>query len=158
MQTKHTYAIKAFNATSASDYEVNVNWPDNLSEFCAKVPGGEERVYALLRGFVAAHHVQSKLKSAFGAEKPTDEQRELIRTVRDYGETLEGVEFVPGERGKEDEVVKKLRAAAVAGKLTPEKVDELAARWGGKASGLESLIEVYLDWKRAQARSRDLGL
>jgi hypothetical protein len=157
MNSKHTYAIKSHNATAASDYEVNVNWPDSLREFCAKVPGGEERVYALLRGFVAAHHVQSKLKSAFAAEKPSDEQRELMQTVR-YGETLEGVEFVPGERGKEDEVVKKLRAAAAAGKLTTEKVNELSARWGGKASGLESLIEVYLDWKRAQAKSKDLGL
>jgi hypothetical protein len=157
MKTKHTYLIKSHGSNTAVEREVSVLWPDTLQDFLEVVPGGEERVYSLLRGFIAAHHVQSKVKAAFGAEKPDESQRELMQTV-EGGLSVIGWKFVPGERGKDDEVVKKLRAAAEAGKLTPEKVDELAARWNGTATGLESLIEVYLRWKAQQAKAKDLGL
>jgi hypothetical protein len=157
MKTTHTYAIKSFGNTTAIDREIDISWPETLDAFVANVPGGAERVYSLLRGFVAAHHVQSKVKSAFGAEKPSDEQRKLINAVKDE-EVLTGVDFVPGERGKEDEVVKKIRAADGDGKLTAEKIDELATRWGGHANDAEELIEVYLAWKKRQAMSKDLGL
>jgi hypothetical protein len=157
MKTTHTYAIKEFGSNVAKDFTVNINWPDRFSDFVEQVPGGEERVYALLRGFVAAHHVQSKVKAAFGAEKRSAEQNELRLNVID-GVVLRGSNFVPGERGKDDEVVRKIREADKLGKLTVEKIDELAGRWGGEADNAEELIEVYLTWKRAQAASKDLGL
>lgn len=157
MKSNHTYLIKSHGSNTAVEREVTVQWPETLQDFVEVVPGGAERVYSLLRGFVAAHHVQSKVKSAFGAETPDEQQRELMQNVKD-GLALTGWKFVPGERGKDDEVVKKLREAAESGKLTPEKVQELATRWNGTATGLESLIEVYLHWKAQQAKAKDLGL
>lgn len=157
MNTKHTYAIKPFGKTTAQEFTVEINWPDTLKDFLAIVPGGEERVYSLLRGFVAAHHVQSKVKAAFGSEKPSADQTELVRLVTS-GAVLSGHAFVPSEKGKDDEVIRKLREADKEGRLTLEKVTELANRWGGNATTCDELIEVYTSWKRAQAASKDLGL
>lgn len=161
MNTKHTYAIKTFGNDKATNFNIEVNWPDSLAEFCAKVPGGEQRVYAMLCGFVAAHHVQSKVKSAFGAENPTNEQTSLRQDVEDEV-ILNGVDFVPAERGQGDEVIKKLRQAAADGKLTGDKYVELWARWTGSAENcgttVDELVGVYLDWKRAQSALKDLGL
>ena len=107
--TKHTYAIKSHGATKANDHSVTVEWPETLDGIVEAV--GKERVYSMLVGFIAAHHVQSRIKSAFGAEKPSDEQKSLKNLVT--GQLpLPGVEFIPAERGNgDDSVIKKLREA-----------------------------------------------
>lgn len=152
--TKHTYAIKAHGQVKADDHAVTVEWPEDLNGIVEAV--GKERVYSMLVGFIAAHHVQSRIKSAFGAEKPTDEQKALKNLVT--GQLpLRGVEFIPAERGNgDDSIIKKLREADENGKLTLAKIDELAERWGGEANDLEELIEVYREWKKSQ--KVDLGL
>ena len=152
--TKHTYAIKSHGATKANDHSVTVEWPETLDGIVEAV--GKERVYSMLVGFIAAHHVQSRIKSAFGAEKPSDEQKSLKNLVT--GQLpLPGVEFIPAERGNgDDSVIKKLREADEDGRLTDEKIAELATRWGGEATDLDSLVEVYREWKKSQ--KVDLGL
>lgn len=152
--TKHTYAIKSFGATKADEHSISVEWPETLDGIVEAV--GKERVYSMLVGFIAAHHVQSKIKSAFGAEKPSDEQKALKARVTGQF-PLKGVEFIPAERGNgDDSVIKKLREAADDGRLTDEKIDELATRWGGEAADLDELVEVYREWKKSQ--KVDLGL
>lgn len=152
--TKHTYAIKAHGQVKADDHSVTVEWPEDLDGIVEAV--GKERVYSMLVGFIAAHHVQSRIKSAFGAEKPSDDQKVLKNLVTGML-PLTGIHFIPAERGSSDDsVIKKLREADENGKLTDEKIDELAERWGGEAEDLDELIEVYREWKKSQ--KVDLGL
>jgi hypothetical protein len=157
MKTTHTYAIKSFGQVAATDYSVNVAWPETLDGVVEAV--GKDRVYKLFTQFVAAHHVQSKIKGAFGAEKPSEDQKNLVLDVK-AKVTLNGVDFIPAERGNgDDAIIKKLREADAEGKLTLAKIDELATRWGSvldTVDDLEGLIEVYRQWKKSQ--KIDLGL
>lgn len=165
MKTKHTYAIKKFvsgievKSRKATEFEVEVEWPKDLNAMIAEV--GAERIYSMFTGFCAAHHVQSKVKGAFGGSvekdfEPSADQLALQQAVKN-GTVLNGVDFIPAERGSgDDSVIKKLREADEDGRLTDEKIEELATRWGGEANDLDELIEVYREWKKSQ--KVDLGL
>ena len=152
MKTKHTYSIKSFQTgvtikdRKAIDRDVEVEWPADLAGIVAIV--GAERVYSMYVGFCSAHHVQSKIKSAFGGtvEKdfsPTADQVQLQADVKN-GVTLTGVDFIPNARGAGDSArVKKLRKADEDGKLTPDLIVSIAKSLGDTAVGLEDVAAGY---------------
>lgn len=151
MNTQHTYNITKFGEQKQTEMKVEVTWP-KLTDLMKAL--GEERVEKILYGFVAAHHVQSKIKGAFGAEKKSDEQLALIGAVRS-GLPLNGIDFFPEERAAgEDAFVKKLRAAHGEGKLDDAKMIELQKRFGDKGEAVmpfEGLVGLYKEWKKAMS-------
>jgi hypothetical protein len=145
MRTKHTYSVTFHGSKTATETGVLLDWPETLLEFCQRVEGGEERVYGLLRGFVAAHHVQSKVKSAAGSEKRSDEQRKLLELV-EAGEALQGASFVPKERGeaKLDKVAQAILANWDG--WTDAQREAFAGKYGA-ADSAESAVKAYQQWK-----------
>lgn len=175
MKTKHTYAIKKFvsgievKSRKATEFEVEVEWPKDLNAMIAEV--GAERIYSMFTGFCAAHHVQSKVKGAFGGSvekdfEPSADQLALQQAVKN-GTVLNGVDFIPAERGSGDSArVKKLRKAAEDGKLTPDLIVSIARSLGDtavteldvlKGYGVEELVELTKAWEARQKATDPLA-
>lgn len=129
----------------AKEFQPKVLFPAKLADW--GVP--EERLVRLLAGFVAAHHVQSGLKSAWKSEKRSDTQRALLALVEN-GATLWGPDFVPQEREeKVDEVQKSIREKFAKwkeeGKLQKAAmlIGMAFQTWGSS----EEMEAAYLAWK-----------
>lgn len=164
MKKEHTYNVMKAGSKVAEAVQVSVNYPDTLLGFFLETPDDvslteSEKAVAIRHasiyaGFISAHHVQSAIKSAYGKEpgKRSGDDLALIKLI-EAGETLNGLDFIPDERGsKGDATVQKIRAAAEAGKLTQEVLEKFSKMWSKDkvAKDGAELEGLYLAWKRAQ--------
>jgi hypothetical protein len=135
MKTTPTFTI------GGNEISVSVAWPETVKEYGIT----EARLLSLFTGFGTAHWVQSKIKAAFAAEKPSDEQKTLLRMVR-HGEELDGELFIPRERGtarKDDAFVTAFREKFDT--FTADKFAVFEERWNMESAGgdVETYIAAY---------------
>lgn len=147
MQTKPTFTI------GKNEYNLVINWPDTLPAFKC----GQERLLSLITGFMTAHYVQSKFKSAMAADKPSDAQKLLLQMVKD-GMELDGEDFIPRERGtapkKDDAFVMEFRKRFAG--FDEAKLSAFAVRWNMEVDGSEDVddyVEAYWADKAAQIKA-----
>lgn len=135
MKTNPTFTI------NGGEVAVTVVWPDKVVGFAIS----EARLLSLFTGFGTAHWVQSKIKAAFAAEKPSAEQEALLKMVK-RGEELDGELFIPKERGtarKDDAFVTEFRKRFDG--FGEEKLETFAVRWNMEdASGdVDTFVAAY---------------
>lgn len=149
MIRKHTYMIVKAGAKVGANgkpiavpMELQAEYPDSIAAF-----GPEERTVEIYSGFISAHHVQSAVKAAFAAEKPSEAQVTLMAKVI-AGEVLEGVSFIPDKRSaqrKDDSTVLAMRAAWEVLSVDEAKLGKLAERFNIEEmpSSIEELVAGY---------------
>lgn len=156
MITTHKYMMKSHGSNTSVERQVQVEWP-SIEEAIVRI--GRERVEKIFYGFIAAHHIQGRLKSAYLAEKPDDEQTTLMHMVA-AGKTLDGLSFVPKERKAKEErdpVVLRLMELDAAGELVEEKVVSLMARWNIEGAWEEQDVESLIaGYKAYLAKAREI--
>jgi hypothetical protein len=135
MKTSPTFTI------NGNEVNVTVSWPDKVGDFAIS----EARLLSLFTGFGTAHWVQSKIKAAYAAEKPSTEQEALLQAVS-RGEELDGEMFIPKERGtarKDDAFVAEFRKRFDG--FSAEKLETFAVRWNMEdASGdVDAFVTAY---------------